>query len=125
MWLCNRVQDCFAENVCSDEIRSLAQTIANDCVLAKACKGSKPTDVKFCNVQPLVTNNNVADVTLYVRTHNPYSSSNSEGAYVPTYAEPPVSATDAEWVSSPNVKVGPHSVFVLTSPVALAFVDVP
>lgn len=95
------VQDCFAERVCSDTIRTLVQQTQASCRSAGVC-GALPT---LCDSQPLVPNTNLADVTLYVRTHDPYSSADGQGAYKPSYPEPPTSATNAQWISSPFIKV--------------------
>jgi hypothetical protein len=62
-----------------------------------------------CEPLPLAENKHEADVTLYVRPHDPYSTSFGGDKFVPTFVEPPLSPTTARWMST-NLRNGAAAV---------------
>lgn len=93
--VCLPFQDCLARTICSDAIRNLTQVVKAKCGSSGACGSSS----SFCDVQPVVPGNFRADVAVYVRTHNPFTTG-SDSSFVPPYANPPVSSAFADWASS-------------------------
>jgi hypothetical protein len=91
-------QDCLAQNVCSDLIRSLTINLQARCVDSNVCRET----VSLCAAQALPANNFTADVRLFVRRHDPYTTAVS-GVYTPAFLGPPLSASSAEWQSSLQV----------------------
>jgi hypothetical protein len=97
------VQECLAANVCSDDIRALTSAIRSECNTRRVC-GAVASHPR-CEPLTLAENTHEADVTLYVRPHDPYSSSLSGDVFVPTFVEPPLSPSTARWMST-NLRNG-------------------
>ena len=94
--LCVCRQVCLSNNVCSDSIRTLTAAVRTDCTRVSACGAH----IDYCNALTMATNPNPADVMLYVRTHDPYTTASGD-TYMPTFFEPPLSPSTARWVSTP------------------------
>ncbi len=91
-----RAQACISQNVCSDDIRQLGVAMRAQCTAARSC-GLMAT---LCEPHALQPKDEPADVTLFVRPHDPYTGA-SESAYDPAFFDPPVSPSSSRWMSTP------------------------
>jgi hypothetical protein len=91
-------QECISDKVCSNDIKALTAKLRSQCSDGYHCFD----DASYCEPLTLPENMNPADVQLFIRPHDPYTTAvGSEGVFRPSVAEPPTSPSTARWMSSP------------------------